>query len=46
VLKTKYYRQPFFNIKALSDYKKLKLIMMKSLPRPRKRQWWEKLMDE
>jgi len=34
------------NIKAASEFKTKKIKMMRNLPKPRRRQWWEKLIEE
>ncbi|CDW79638.1 UNKNOWN [Stylonychia lemnae] len=46
IIKTKVLKSPFQMIKACSEYKFYKNKMLRDLPKPRKKQWWEKLMEE
>eukprot|EP00347_Sterkiella_histriomuscorum_P019570 403341130 len=46
LIKTKALRTPFELIKASNEYAYYKHKLMRDLPKPRKKQWWEKLMEE
>jgi hypothetical protein len=46
IISVKAFKSSFYLIKAAVEYKKLKVKMMKSLPKPRRKQWWEKLIEE
>ena len=46
ILKIKVVKSPFYLIKAASDFQFYKQRLLRSFPKPRIRQWWEKLMEE
>lgn len=46
ILINKTFKSTFFLIKMAGYYKYMKNKMMLEMPKPRKKQWWEKLMEE
>lgn len=46
MIKLKNIKTPFYLIKAAADYKFYKQKMLRQFPKPRRKQWWEKLMEE
>jgi hypothetical protein len=46
IMQTKSLMSTFELIRTAGKYNRLKVQMLRSMPKPRKKQWWEKVMAE